>query len=460
MLSDAPDRHPLPPIEMVGGFESTYMPAHDTDVTEANGHDTRWRDDLALMRRAGVTRLRYPIRWHRIERSPGHYDWKHTDAVMEHMAEHGMRPIVDLVHHTSYPLWLDGGFADRRFGSAYLRYVERFARRYPWVEEYTLFNEPFATLFLCGGAGVWPPYERGIDGLARLLGNVLPAVAEASRIYADMLPRARHIWVDTCEHHSADSRVDDAVAHAAMCNDRRFIVLDLMLGRADPMGRPFAQALAGAGGAELFTLPAGRIDGLGLDYYAHSEWYYIRGSGLAPSPQPRGLAALATEYWQRYRLPMLLSETNIRGYASDRATWLRYTLSECERARDAGVPLGGYCWFPFVDSCDWDSLLARCEGNIDPVGVHWLDEHLNRRESSMWRSYRLAAAGVPADQLPAYRLHPPVAAWLNGYTKHLIDREGLEPPHGEDGSRGTPHMTSSPLSFGVRPMKVRQRRSA
>src|SRR3954447_17794817 len=182
MPSDPPDRYPLPPIEMIGGFESTYMPAHDTDVTETNGHDTRWRDDLALLRRAGVTRLRYPIRWHRIERSPGHYDWSHTDAVMEHMAEHGMHPIVDLVHHTSYPLWLDRGLADRRFRSAYLRYLERFAMRYPWVEEYTLFNEPFATLFLCGGEGVWPPYERGIDGFARLLGNVLPVIAEASRI--------------------------------------------------------------------------------------------------------------------------------------------------------------------------------------------------------------------------------------------------------------------------------------
>ena len=35
----------------------------------------------------------------------------------------------------------------------------------------------------------------------------------------------------------------------------------------------------------------------------------------------------------------------------------------------AGAPLGGYCWFPFVDSVDWNSLLARADGCIDPVGV-------------------------------------------------------------------------------------------
>jgi beta-glucosidase/6-phospho-beta-glucosidase/beta-galactosidase len=407
-----------------------------------------------------VTRLRYPIRWHRIERAPGRFDWSRTDAVMEHMAERRMRPIVDLVHHTSYPRWLHGGFADRRFPSAYLRYVERFATRYPWVEEYTLFNEPFATLFLCGGEGVWPPYGRSLDSLAALLRNVLPAVAEASHLYASLLPGARHVWVDTCEHHSADRTDEGAVAHAARCNDRRFVALDIMLGRCEPAGRPFVAELMAASGEGLFRLPPGRVDVLGLDYYAHSEWFYDRTGGVAPAPRPRGLASLAMEYWNRYRLPLMLSETNIRGYASDRATWLRYTLEECERVRDAGVPMEGYCWFPFIDSCDWDSLLARCEGNIDPVGVHWLDEHLTRRESSMSASYRRAAAGAPAAELPAYRLHPPVAAWLRGYGDRLAADRALDPPNGEEGTRGTPHIVSSPLSFGVRPVQVLARRSA
>jgi beta-glucosidase/6-phospho-beta-glucosidase/beta-galactosidase len=448
------------PIEFIGGFESTYMPAHDTDVTETNGHDTRWPQDLALMRDAGVTRLRYPIRWHRIEQAPGRFDWSHTDAVMDHMQEHGMQPIVDLVHHTSYPRWLHNGFADRRFPSAYLRYVECFATRYPWVREYTLFNEPFATLFLCGSEGIWPPYGQGMDGFARLVSNVLPPIAEASRLYAEILPEARHLWVDTCEHHSADPAVGPAMRHAVLCNDRRFVVLDLMLGRCETAGRPFAEQLVGAAGPHLLALPPGRVDVLGLDYYAHSEWFYDRNGGVAPPPRPRGLASLAIEYWNRYRLPVMLSETNLRGYASDRATWLRYTLAECEQARDEGVPLEGYCWFPFVDSCDWDSLLARCEGNIDPVGVHWLDEHLTRHESSMSVSYRRAAAGVPSQQLPAYSLHPPVATWLRGYADQVAGSPALEPPDDEDGSRGTPHIEASALSFGVRPIQTRLRRSA
>ena len=110
-----------PPLEIIGGFESTFMPAHDRDIVETTEHDIRWREDLALLSKSGITRLRYPVRWHRIEEVEGVFDWSSTDEVLGYLHEHGFRPIVDLVHHTSYPQWMEGGFADPRFSAAYLR---------------------------------------------------------------------------------------------------------------------------------------------------------------------------------------------------------------------------------------------------------------------------------------------------------------------------------------------------
>jgi hypothetical protein len=110
-----------------------------------------------------------------------------------------------------------------------------------------------------------------------------------------------------------------------------------------------------------------RIDVLGLDYYAHSQWHFSPGTGSVPSPTPASLAELIVEYFSRYELPCTLFETNIRGFASDRASWLKYTLEQYEIAERAGVPLRGYCWFPFIDSCDWDSLLYHRRDSIDPV---------------------------------------------------------------------------------------------
>jgi len=420
-------------IPFIGGFESTYQPHLDVDVAETTGHIARWRADVDLLRSCGVNRLRYPIRWHRIEVEPRRFDWAATDEVLGYLRDTGMRPIVDLLHHTSYPRWLKRGFADRRFGDAYLRYVEAFARRYPWTEEYTLMNEPFTTFLLGGEIGVWPPHLKGLKGLLTLAANVFPAVAKASRRYLDLLPGARHVYVDTCERHGAAT--DVARPHAAYANDRRFFFLDLFLGRpeAHDQSRPFVAAAVEAGAGRLLDIEPGHVDVLGLDYYAHNQWLWRDGAGhgLRPSPQPGTLSSLIGEYWDRYQLPCALAETNIRGFASDRASWLKYTLEHCELARDAGVPLEGYCWFPFVDSCDWDSLLTRSAGRVDPVGVFWLDRGLERRPSSMAAAYAMAARGAPAAELPAYRFQPPVSEWLRGWLPQMSHWNWQEPPAGE-----------------------------
>src|SRR3954447_2478703 len=135
-----------------------------------------------------------------------------------------MRPIVDLLHHTSVPRWLRFGLGDERFPEAFLRFVEAFGARYPGVEEYTLFNEPFSTLLLAGHEGLWPPYLRGMDGFVGVCRNVLPAVAEASRLARPAVPHARHVWVDSCEHHIGTGT--EGSLFAAYANDRRFFVLD------------------------------------------------------------------------------------------------------------------------------------------------------------------------------------------------------------------------------------------
>ncbi len=425
------------PIEVVAGFETTYLPGHDRDVAETTEHDIRWPEDLALLHDVGVSRLRYPVRWHRIEFRQGEYDWRGTDEVLGHLRDLGMRPIVDLVHHTSYPRWLEGGFADERFGAAYLRFAEAVALRYPWLLEYTLFNEPFSTLFLAGHEAIWPPYLSGVDGFVRLVANVLPAVTEASRMYRTLLPVARHVYVDTCEHHYAGDPA--AVRYTEMANDRRFFAVDLFLGSTPPDSR-FLPLVLRAGGEGLLDIEPGHIDVLGLDYYAHCQWQFHGDGegGVVPASTPVPLGEQIFEYWDRYKLPCMLSETNIRGFASDRASWLKYTLEQCELAAAAGVPLEGYCWFPFIDSADWNSLLSRCEANVDPVGVHWLDDQLDRRASSMSRSYAMAVAGMPAADLPAYRLQEPVATWLHGYARHMQHWDWQPAPAGELCSNTTP----------------------
>jgi beta-glucosidase/6-phospho-beta-glucosidase/beta-galactosidase len=416
-------------IPFIGAFESTYMPAHDKDVTETTGHRERWREDLALLAACHVRRLRYPILWHRVEPEPGCFDWAHTDEVLGYMHDHGFEPIADLLHHTSHPRWL-GDLGSPEFEPAFMRFVEAVAERYPWLPGYTVCNEPFTTFLMCGDLGYWPPHDRGLEGLIRLTRNVFPGVTRASRALKELLPDAQHVHVEATERHTWSNKAGKAFA--TMTNDRRFFFTDLLMGRQIDPSRPFVRDLIEAGGEDLLSIEPGHIDVLGLDYYAHNQWHWTgAGQGTNSPPAPAPLADLVTEYWERYRTPLILGETNIRGFASDRATWLKYTLEQCEAARDRGADVQGYCWYPFIDSADWGSLLVECVGAIDPVGVFWLDENLDRRASCMSVSYAMAASGVPAAELPAYRLQAPVSDWIAGWVPHMSDWEWRRPPLGE-----------------------------
>ena len=421
--------------DLIGAFESTYQPAFDADVLETTGHVARWRDDIAMLAELGISRVRYPVRWHRIEAIQGTHDWAWTDEVLGTLTDAGIAPIVDLVHHTSYPAWLTAGFADERFGDAYLAYCEAFARRYPDTTEYTLLNEPFSTLFLGGHEAIWPPYTRGIDAFVTLLRNVLPAFTQASRMFGELLPDALHVYTDTCERHTGKG--EEGQARAALANERRFFVHDAFLGRLDP-DNAYTREIIAAGGESLLELAPGTIDVLGLDYYSHNQWHYGPDGAHPLQPKPAPLASLIVEYAERFELPCMLSETNIRGYATDRASWLKYTLEQYEAAAEAGVDLRGYCWFPFIDSCDWDSLLFRCDGNVDPVGVFWLDDELRRRPSSMSAAYAMAAAGTRAADLPAYEFRRPVSDWLAGYLPQMQHWNWRTPPAGEPDSQNAP----------------------
>lgn len=427
---------PAGPIPFVGAFESTYQPRHDRDVVETTEHDVRWRDDLRLLAASHVRDLRYPLRWHRIEPEPGRFDWRHTDEVLGFQRDLGLRPIVDLLHHTSYPRWV-GDFTSEQFPPAFVRFVAAVAERYPWLPAYTVCNEPFTTFLMCGQQGLWPPHLTGVAGWARVAGNVFPALTAASRALRDLLPGAEHVHVEACERHSWSTAAGEE--YAAMANDRRFLLTDLFVGRPVDEDRPFVRELLAAGGEDLLTVEPGHLDVFGVDYYAHNQWHWSGpGEGTMCSPAPAPLADVIVEYAARYRVPCILGETNIRGFASDRASWLKYTLEQCEVARDRGVDLRGYCWFPFVDSADWSSLLSECIGAIDPVGVYWLDEHLDRRPSSMSVAYALAAGGTPAADLPAYALRRPVADWLAGWLPQMAHWQWRRPPTGEVCSHRAP----------------------
>ncbi len=409
-----------------GAFESTKIHGSGMDIIETTGHLEQWREDLDLLFASGMKNLRYSAPWHRIEASPGVFDFSWIDQPMRHMRQMGMKPVIDLLHHTSFPDWLDSGFANPLFPEFFLRFAEAFARRYEWVDSYTIFNEPLATTLLCSYTGDWYPHQHSDDAFVRMGKNVAKAMLLVETRLRQIQPTFSHVYIDTCEYHTAIDRKSEKYVEFA--NMRRFWMLDLVLGRITP-DHPFKPYLTKHGLTEedtsLFMDNGVKVDVLGLDSYPHSEmeWYWCKKLGRAnigpPVPRPIGFAGVAEQYVERYSLPVMLSETNIRGTVSDRLTWLRFMHEQCETLVHSGVDFRGFCWYPSIDSTDWSNLCTSCTGEIDPQGIWYLDDQRTTRfcsELSVWYA-RLASGLATARDLPAYRFLAPLDKDLSGYEK-------------------------------------------
>ena len=258
--------------------------------------------------------------WHRIENELGQLDWSWIDGPLQLMRELKMQPILDPLHHISFPDWLENGFAKPQFPHLYTNFVEKVAERYDWVDRYTVVNEPLPTLVLCALTGAWYPHHRSERSFVLMAINVARAICLASETLRKLNPQIQLIQIDSCEHHRA---LDDGSRQwVQWANQRRFLFHDLVLGRID--SDHFLLTYLHANGFEeddrrWFQDHAVPIDVLGLDYYAHSEmdWTWNDESGSValsfPCSQARGFASVAGDYVDRYRLPVFLSETNIGG---------------------------------------------------------------------------------------------------------------------------------------------------
>src|SRR4051812_26356509 len=105
----------------LGGFEcSTHRRADGRrlDLIAATGHDRLVRQDYASMTDHGIRTVRDGLRWHRIERMPGWYDWSSFLPMLRAARDAGIQVIWDLCHYgwpDNLDIWSPA-------------FVERFAR--------------------------------------------------------------------------------------------------------------------------------------------------------------------------------------------------------------------------------------------------------------------------------------------------------------------------------------------
>jgi beta-glucosidase len=395
-----------------GGIENTFVPQTRTghralDEYQLIGHYEHWREDLALARELGLKAMRWGVPWYRVEPQPGEFDWRWIDEVLPYMVEElGITPIIDLMHY-GCPFWLNKEFANVDYPRAVARYAAEFARRYKGlVHWYTPLNEPLINALMCGMRGLWPPYLRGDRGYLRIMLQLARGITGTVEAIKEIDSQAIMVHVEA----TGLTRTvrDDLAALALEDQHRGYICYDLLTGSITPDHPLFAWLVrSGVSPDDLADLARRRIsiDVLGMNFYPQwsTKQLYIDNRGRLSyrniDQDGAGFATLIEDYYRRYQVPIMITETSALGPEDVRSRWLDASVAAIKNLRQKGVPVIGYTWFPLFTMIDWRYRFGR--GPVDQyrleLGIYRLND---KNGTGRW------AVTPLVDQLRNFVNHP------------------------------------------------------
>ncbi len=367
---------------MWGGVECTLNRVGDRYVNqcEKNGHDHRIAD-LALFRGLGIRKLRYPCLWElAAPRDLDHCDWSYLDERLGELRRLGQDFIAGLLHHGSGPSYTS--LVDPDFPTKFATYARRFATRYPWVTDYTPINEINTTARFSVLYGHWYPHLKSGPMYLRSLLLQCKGTILAMREIRAINPRARLIQTDDL---GKCQSTEELRTQREFENERRWLSWDLLCGkvtREHPLYWWFTKAKVDPRELAWFEENACPPDVIGVNHYHLSSRYLDHRLELFPAwshggngsetyadvgavdtglVEPIGVDVLLRETWERYRIPIAVTECHTRGRREAQMRWLDEVWSACRSLRSDGVAIEAVTAWSLLGTYDWHNLCTNCE---------------------------------------------------------------------------------------------------
>jgi beta-glucosidase len=355
-------------------------------------HYERWRDDFALVEEMGIGFLRYGPPIHRTWLGEGRYDWSFADETFAELKTRGITPIVDLCHF-GVPDWI-GNFQNPDFADLFGGYARAFANRFPWVQLYTPVNEMFICATFSARYGWWNEQLATDAAFVTALKHIVKANVLAMRAILQVRPDAIFIQSESSEYFHAESPA--AIRPAEIMNAQRFLTLDLNYGRRVDSEMYEYLLDNGMTRDEYHFFLSNRLKQhciMGNDYYWTNEHRVKADGSTRASGEIFGYSEITRQYHDRYRLPVMHTETNLNEGATgwEAVDWLWKQWANVLRVRNDGVPVVGFTWYSLTDQTDWDVALREVRGNVNPLGLFDLDRNIRnvgrayKKLISQWR---------------------------------------------------------------------------
>ncbi len=311
------------PTQVEGGIQNEW-----TDLIARDGRNChvacdnyhRYPEDIEWMTRLSVKTYRMGIEWSRLQDAPGaELNRRELDRygdLLDRLQGAGIVPMV-VLHHFSNPPWITakGGWLNRTTVPAFVDFATKLVTALRGrVHLWNTFNEPDTYATHAYLLGEFPPLHRARLGAVR---KVVLNMAEAHRQVCAMIRSQNHggrpmevgfsknwtffhayqpwaIW-DRFLATLCDWVFNHFVLRAFLGNDGKDGSTYLGLNYYGRIRFKQGRALAPAGGAH-----PEKLAGLGVQCDDMFERYAL------------GLDIIATDLYQRYRLPMLCHRTRLR----------------------------------------------------------------------------------------------------------------------------------------------------
>jgi len=359
------------------------------DELEITGHHKRWKEDFALVKHLGIDFLRYGPSYYTAHVAPGKYNWEFADVTFAELKRLNITPIVDLCHF-GVPDWV-GSFQNPDWPRLFAEYAKAFASRFPQLQFYTPINEIFITATFSAQYGWWNESLHSSKAFVTALKILCKANVLAMQAILEVQPQAVFIQSESTEYFHAED--PSCREQADFLNEKRFLSLDLSYGH--PVSVPLYKYLLenGMTDAEYQWFETNFIKArciMGNDYYVTNEHVVHADGTTSAAGEIFGYYIITQQYYNRYRLPVMHTETNIA--EPDSVAWLKKEWANVYRFKQDGFPIVGFTWYSLLDQVDWDSALREINGNVNQLGLYDLNREIRpvgleyKRLIKLWKT--------------------------------------------------------------------------
>src|SRR3989344_1178782 len=362
---------------------------------EAYDFYTHYEKRLKNLSDIGIKWLRFGPSYSQTHRGSGVFDFSFCDSIIDRCKSLEINIIADLLHF-GLPRWLheendkEPFFQNSKFPEEFASYVKEFAKRYKHIKYFTIVNEPYVAAFFSAKIGIWNEQKRSkwfddkdfITAIKNISKAAILSRKAIQDIWKDENRPGFPIFMQNESFEVATAVHTSREQEAHRFNLRRFAALDLIFGKHDESMRDYliSQGLTEEEYSWFMIHGTREHTILGIDHYPTCIHLLEENTTINCDPtHPFQLYTLIIDYWNRYQLPLIHTETN---------GWPKHALDICKKTYDTisqlrveGYPILGMGWYGDEYQVGWHHALVGprsyeenqvglfYKGDIQPVGI-------------------------------------------------------------------------------------------